>query len=542
MIQNRSIPSMVEELAFYLSKYQLNNALITIGKVGSLISSSDLTPITSISEDSEERPLYMGPGALAYLALRLIENADDSNEERFSHTDLERAIAMYGGLPEYASPEHRGLVSILRFHNAQFVFEHPLGYILARTLILYRDLWHLHPEISELDIDSAIAEISGGLTLEEVLILGMHFWKHTEGNEGYIRFTPYWLNASFRILPFIRRDGTIIEPEKVSSFLQWIAADYSTIRDIAKNQLKDLAHPDLEKYRFNPLVTYPIIIPYRNPAGQLPLTFIAPLPHLIIYRVTLGLFFNLLEYFRKHNKGKFGKAFGKLWEEYVLLLLKHAAFQGTLEGERVYAGGSIKRPDAIVKENDTVVLIEDKASAIYSEAKKFGDPEMTKQNLKDTIAHAVEQLWSFEKDADSGIYPELLDIRSTPKRKRLIVIYDDISFANSFLRDLTVEALKEKDDGRKNKGEPALDIPIDFEFHVISITELENLCAIEGLSLYRLLEEKAGSSVSMEEEFSNYLSNRYPGIRNTFLDSVLEEFEAPLIQIVETLRRSGKID
>lgn len=515
--ESDAIPSTAEELIGYLSQFELNSGLREIAKASASLSAQGLQ--AREVDIGNPKPVYYGQGILSYCAICLIEHTRPTNIKLFTRNELVIATRMYHGLPEPHFTGRKGLDTILRQHNAQFTYQHPLGYLLARTLTLFNTLWNLHPNAAELDLSRALNEITGGLTLEEILILGKSFQVGFRNANGIL---PVHLLQA--VSKYKRRNGTVIEASKVQKFIDWLL----TTTIVSSSESYSVS-PDFDRFRFNPLRAKPIIL---GSGGKIqPLSYICPIPDLILYRITLGLYYDLLQYYKAKGNtfyGAFGNIFGDVFESYIQLLFDRSGFLGTIEGERIYGSPERKNPDALIIEGDTFVSIQAKVSALYANAKTSGSPDYSVQDLQRTMARAVEQLWEFERDVDSGAFAQLEDLRPIQSRQRLVVLYDEVTFGNSFLRDLTFEAIAKNDQKRIQKGIPALSIPNDFHFHVMTIAEVESLLTEKDQSLYGFLKEK-GSPEASDLGMGNYIKGLYDDRRNKFLDGVQSDFEAPFL-------------
>ena len=75
--------------------------------------------------------------------------------------------------------------------------------------------------------------------------------------------------------------------------LKQVACDPKMFKDICKE--RESGEDNLRAYEFNPLFQYPLIRPW-NDSGQESLSddkFIAPIPGMVIYRFTIGLYYQL---------------------------------------------------------------------------------------------------------------------------------------------------------------------------------------------------------------------------------------------------------
>jgi hypothetical protein len=270
---------------------------------------------------------------------------------------------------------------------------------------------------------------------------------------------------------------------------------------------------DYEKFRFNPLLLKPAIIPDCNPQPGSSQVYITPIPALIYRRVTTGLYFTLSDYFKENNKKPFRETFGAVFQEYVGLLLKKAVGELNVQGEWRYGpkGSTKDTPDWFVIQNGTALLIEVKQSGLYLNAKKWGQLDEIQKDLKRNIGAGVHQMWEFENDRRTGLctVPPWLDgIEIT---ERLVVTYDRPYWVNSVLRDEIRQLYT---------------IPPSFHWHSISVEELEYFLGIASINLIDALKEKRLDTEGDRMDFRDYYSRKssQDNCKNPYLDSVYDSF------------------
>jgi len=156
--------------------------------------------------------------------------------------------------------------------------------------------------------------------------------------------------------------------EVINNCLKQIACDQYQFRKIC---IKSKSNDDFyNSYEINPLLKYPIIRLW-NPSNQKNLEndkFIAPVPNLLIYRLTTGLYYQLFN-MNEGEKEKFSQEFGKLFESYTGVLLKWYKLPDKILSEneikkhiKGYKKRNIKIPDWMIFCEEGVILIECKAT------------------------------------------------------------------------------------------------------------------------------------------------------------------------------------
>jgi hypothetical protein len=141
-------------------------------------------------------------------------------------------------------------------------------------------------------------------------------------------------------------------------------------------------------YNFNPLLSYPIVRPYRFEQAPPPEkdAMVAPLPNLILSRLSVGIFYQLYN----HHSTKFSEYFGHLLEEYVGVILQNStSSSSTLLSEkdirRTYPEEKGKVPDWAIVDGSTAVLIECKATRFTRPALNTCSEDAVNYSLKQVV-------------------------------------------------------------------------------------------------------------------------------------------------------------
>jgi hypothetical protein len=487
------------DIGQYLRKFKLNDALRLIGELSYKIFKSNKrvhiiknTPVSN--------------GALAYLSMRLIESSNDYHSKDMTVEDLLKAIDMYWTLPDPFQKDSNNLSGFLtRFGSSQFDYDREARHLLPRTLLIYEKLWIESGSCNQVDIANAIKSFSG-LTLQEILVLNFAFSRNTK-------------NGFFRLIEDVDQyPDTLrcyLDINKQEAFANWISCTYKDFRFLSKSESEMVPDMDYEKFRFNPLLKKPVIIPDRKPNSYLSQVYITPIPSLIDRRVTTGLYFTLSEYFQDNKQKDFRKTFGEVFQKYVGLLLKEAVGELNVQPEWSYVVKKEPKhtPDWFVIQNGTAVVIEVKQSGFYLPAKKWGRLNDIKENLKRSIGAGVKQMLKFEDHIRDGLCTVPPWLKGIEITERLVVTYDRPYFVNSSLRD----------EIRQLYDPP---IPKSFHWHSISVEELEYFLGIGSINLIDALKEKRLDTEGDEMDFKDYYSKKFSqdNCKNPYLDSVYENF------------------
>lgn len=152
-------------------------------------------------------------------------------------------------------------------------------------------------------------------------------------------------------------------------------------------------------------------------AGNRGRTLLAPLPDLIMDRITNGLLYDVID-----GNGTVRRAIGKRFEEYSLALLTRM-LGCSFEKEQIYETplGSVATPDILMrgKGKSVELAIECKAAKMNFEA-KFGQNYLTNRGY-DEIAKGIMQLWRFFAHCRTGICSQDL----MPDARGMILTLDE---------------------------------------------------------------------------------------------------------------------
>jgi len=188
--------------------------------------------------------------------------------------------------------------------------------------------------------------------------------------------------------------------EIVKKCLEHVACVPDQFKKICREQ--ESKGEDLHAYKLNPLFEYPLVRPWGSSNRDKPKEdkFIAPVPNLVLYRFTMGLYYQLFNTYQE----KFSTAFGELFEKYAGKVLEWCLLQ-----EKVLIENDIKtylprykgkKPDYIVFCDKGVVLIECKATRYTQDMYEQGVKAEAKACI-DQIAKAIIQMNEFATQVPS---------------------------------------------------------------------------------------------------------------------------------------------
>ncbi|CDZ74181.1 Hypothetical protein, partial CDS, partial [Neorhizobium galegae bv. orientalis] len=173
-------------------------------------------------------------------------------------------------------------------------------------------------------------------------------------------------------------------------------------------------------------------------------SFIAPLPQVIIYRITVGLFYDIAS----GPQGLLTEANNR-FEQYAQRLLKgfYPAFEVTGSTRYGPKKNAIDSPDILVGLNGIIeIVIECKATKLTYLSQYANDPLNEARKQYEQIAKGVAQLWRFFAHARTGLYS---DCEVSPQAVGIVLTLDAWLPMSAELQDDVLElarTLVAKDD------------------------------------------------------------------------------------------------
>lgn len=519
----------VPELRALLRRYPTREMLRAIGQAAAQVERNPPN-IIGLLEGDVPVPL----AGLPYLALLSIEESNDVADPLWGYAGLVcnrhgqlvsaqmipgggvdgaalgQAIRMFHNLRDPISSstgsDSKAFEFMVRTSHAQFAIQGALNQLIPRTVLIYRDIWPRVEKARRVSPLDDLEKITGGLDLGQALLFAMAWWGSVD--QGYFRpYTASQLDEAKR--------KEILNDEAQQKALAWLSASYSEIREAAKKHSEEHVPPDerYDRYRFNPLLDRPIVRPDIQPDPKNGLVYMLPCPRLLYYRVTSGLYHDLLNHHMAQGvRNPFKEAFGHVFQEYVGVLLREALGTDSVLPEWQYGTAKQARdtPDWIVLEGNRAVVIEVKQSGHFLPSKMWGHLDDLRDELKKTAGRAAEQLRVFQ-EALGGSAPGLERLRDVVSVERVLVTYDFLSWSNWIIRE---------------EAQSVAGVAADFHFHIAHIDEFERLLgACTDRSLFDLLQQKrTGEGDQDIMDFSEW-THDYIGenVSNPFLEAKVRE-------------------
>lgn len=233
-----------------------------------------------------------------------------------------------------------------------------------------------------------------------------------------------------------------ISPEVREAALQKLAISHAEARDLSARMRRGHRHT---AYRPSILRDFPIIA-----FGEQDERLRAPIPELIMYRYTSGLYLDVV-----HGGSTVWTDIGKRFEGYVLEYLQAMMSPYEVIGEQIYGPkkARYRTPDVLISDMDSVVAaIECKAKRMSFDARYADDPIVSASVGFDELSKGMFQIWRFFSHARRGLTG---DITVAPSCRGVVVTADSwLTMANRQAEQVIANAMAMADaDGGIDEGD-----------------------------------------------------------------------------------------
>lgn len=374
---------------------------------------------------------------------------------------------------EYISQENVLYELSVRLAHRQFKYqtERPS----TETIVRYSKIFG-HPEVAP------IVEEVVGLSPRKLYTLGAGAWSIYNQMLGIHH-------------PLENLNIKEITQENYSCFIHYFSKPLPEIKSLLAAE-----RPFDEKfsYAYNSLYAYPIILTQIDSRP----TYICPLPTLLYWRITSGIYYDLV------NVRGFDNAFGKAFEEYVGMM-----YMATTKGTRVnvYPGepnrpSSPNRADWIIDGSIDTLLVESKTKRLTIGAKTslLDDSELNKQ--LGILAAAVCQAYLSLRAYRNNTYPNPIFILPENKKAYVCVTTLERWYLMGDQLDLLDTMVKDKIIGAGLDESVLSDSP----YVIIPIDDMEKVAYLSKThSFEEIFQPYLGDEEWKRWEFGNYLNNHF---------------------------------
>lgn len=346
------------------------------------------------------------------------------------------------------------LVELFRISHRQFPWQiRPNGEYLTRYYKIF----------SQEPLDKILVETIG-LSAKELYLSGM-------------LFVGAYLKSPAINLP-INIQVSAIKNKEVERFIKIFSLDINLLREKIKNEVQ---YNDKFVYSFSSFRSFPIIkMIYRQKES-----LVCPMPTLLFWQITDGIYYKILEEIkkikdekkRKEILGNFGNFLGKQFQNYAGEVLKKSIKNVSFKvfKEQEYKEGKNRKDTAdwMLTDNNAMLFIECKTKRMNLPAKiELNDDSFIKAEL-DKMADFIKQVYKSIDDYKNNKYPNIKYDRSKKIFPVILTLEQWYLFGDKFLNELDV-ILKNKIK-ENNLDEKYLEI---YPYSICSIEEFEKMTQI----------------------------------------------------------------
>jgi hypothetical protein len=268
--------------------------------------------------------------------------------------------------------------AFLRIVASQFPFDvSPFGQH-AQPLLLYHEIPKLlatRPDVPRFDFERSFLELVG-VPFLDFLLVGFTAYVAAQRNHGFTR--GYFAKA--------REQGIALPSDQdLLPILERLAADPSAFR--ASYEQHKVPDRRFAVYDFNPLFLRPLVRPWTHHKSirMEQDRFIAPLPHLILHKISTGIYYEMFNRYKED----FSKYFGYLFEAYIGYLLQKTIASSHLMSEadirKTYPTSKGKVPDWVILDGSTAICLECKATRFTRAAVTAGGEDAIRHSIKQVV-------------------------------------------------------------------------------------------------------------------------------------------------------------
>lgn len=448
--------------------------------------------------------------SLAYFAnIFLISNSNPYKKKKFffpNNDNIPALINLYFNklidpalLPETELKDYDSFVStFIRMNFEQLSFQTPPLYPLSRQIYIFDVILREDPLIDSINI-LELFHSHVGLSIPDFFILSIFLL--VVANQK-----PFF-NLDSILKSNLPKYEYLLSEKNLNDILEFYAIYYKDF----KNEDRSLNSIDriYTKFRFNPLVLYPII-KFDDAVA----TYIIPNIFLLENRFANGLFWWCDSHFKdKGIQNRFREYYGMIFQKYVGIILKSIYGNDQIKSEFTYGQAKIPFIDWYMIEDDKLYLFEVKSYQFNLLNNQLGIKEnIIKEELK-KIIYSVIQI--NKRINDISLYDELSHLRS--KKIIPVIVFLNFPLISTNIYNQWLEELGEYQTLKKYGYLPYKNL------FMLNIEELELYDDVKELiSLEEIFSNIVKDS---QHNFISFLLSIKPGkLRNRFLDNFFKDY------------------
>lgn len=379
--------------------------------------------------------------ALAELTMWAIRNHPQAGGKQPSPEDMIRlANNIYSIQDPFLGTKAGGIMNLIRATYEQAPYQEQLQYLIPRHIILYLES---NLPRSSFDLDSAFRRATG-LTVKEFMMTGFVFYLAALAHHSFER--RFVENTQVKSLkPYVNS-------EKVDAFLATAGTDFETFRNLRLQEEKDA--PGFGRYTFNPLIDR-LVIKLSNRL------LCVPVPRLLIYRITRGIYYDLMRAHSQPQGNPFLAWFGLAFEQYIGTLLRDVFGGDKVYSERRYGKPEKSGPDWVVILGDTALILECRSGRLPQKIRRQADRTEVRGMVRRNIVSPAEKIPGKIVDLQKGVTG--IPTAKVKSYVPAIVTYQEW-YPTPWTLNLATQELKQTS-------------AKDFNFELMSVDDIERLLA-----------------------------------------------------------------
>jgi len=264
--------------------------------------------------------LTFGPHTLAFIAKQAILEGSDLRSTPFAEPEFAELVSLHGNLDDGMSASSNlfdTYAFLYRTSWEQFTYQDSLFELIPRYYLLFERI-NGSSARRRVDIPREFERLFG-ISIEDFIVLGFSFWSLAEKHA--IFFESALEAGQVESIAERARDG------RAAKVLELIGASYEKFRAVSGTF--DAIAATRPMTAFNALRMYPVVRISRH-------ELVAPIPQLIIERVTRGIFHIMQTHLSEPSGNPFTEQFGYDFEDYVGILLTEAYGASSVTREPTY--------------------------------------------------------------------------------------------------------------------------------------------------------------------------------------------------------------
>lgn len=434
--------------------------------------------ISSIFVNLEHKAQWLTQWDLEVLAKEIILNAGDFGYGSWTLRRWDTLAVVVNALREFeeqvsAVNQENILIELNRIAHRQFVWQQntPIP-MMARHFKIFNTT-----EINEICLSRL------GLSIEQVYLCG-------------VAFVATYLESPFLSIP-APSDIPGLSDDVVKKFLSFLCRPIWGLRNILQSDQK---YDASFFYAYNSLRTYPLILMKIKGKDSL----VCPLPTLLIWRFTAGLYYELV------RDPRFSNAFGASFQAYVGEAVCRTCPGDQLDvvAEQRYGSEKARKDsvDWIISDNDATIFLECKTKRLGWGGKVALDDLTALETDLDHMANAIVQVYKTIDDYRSGQYVHYR-FHSDRKIYPVVVTLEDwhiFLVTSQKIRDLVVLKL-----GAVHLSLSVLD---EMPYSIWSIGDLEaGMQIVNQFGVRNFIDGKICDPEMKQWEWHGYMAHKFKG-------------------------------